>query len=376
MPVCNKKDGMNSQLSESLILTVDDAEENLDLLEIIFQAEKATPIKANSGIKALEIAKELGSQIDLVITDIRMPVMDGIQLTEKLRELLGWQVPIVLLTADRKTDERLTAGLRAGANDYLNKPINEVELLTRSTSMIRLKKAFDENSALQKSLELKVVERTIEVEMTRDVTMFALAKLAEYRDPETGGHLERIREYSKALAIRLQKFGPYQKQIGQNFAMDIYKASPLHDIGKVGIPDRILLKPGKLDADEFEIMKQHSAMGGMTLYKAEERLLTVNSFLAMAKEISFCHHEKWDGSGYPGGIKGEEIPLAARIMALADVYDALISKRVYKDPMSHEESHDIIMKSKGAHFDPAVVDAYEAIQYEFVKIKDSFKDEE
>ncbi|MBI5177968.1 MAG: response regulator [Nitrospinae bacterium] len=361
-------------MTDALILLVDDTESNLELLEMIFEGERAKTLRAAGGEKALELAKKHGAGIDLIITDIRMPYMDGIQLTGKLRELLGHQTPIMLLTAERKTDEQLSAGLQAGANDYLIKPINEVELLARSGSLVRLKRVFDENMELQRSLELKVIERTIEVEMSRDATMFALAKQAEFRDPETGSHLERIREYVRLLAAQMQKTGPYQSRIDHTFVMNIYKASPLHDIGKVGIPDRILLKPGRLDPDEFEIMKQHAAFGGRTLHEAEERLLAPNQLLTMAKEIAFCHHEKWDGSGYPGGIKGEEIPLPARIMALADVYDALTSKRVYKSAMSHEETHAIIAKGKGTHFDPVVIDAYESLIVEFVRIRDSFKD--
>jgi putative two-component system response regulator len=240
--------------------------------------------------------------------------------------------------------------------------------------MVRLKRAFDENKTLQQSLELKVIERTVEVEITRDATMFGFAKLAELRDPETGAHLERIREYSKVLVAYLQKNGPYQHLIDHTFARDIYKASPLHDIGKVGIPDNVLLKPGKLLPEEFEIMQQHTIIGGQTLQEAETRLLTTNSFLSMAKEIAFYHHEKWDGTGYPGKIKGENIPLSARIMALADIYDALVSKRVYKAAFSENLTNSIIVKSSGSHLDPVVVDAYQAVEGEFTRIKESFKD--
>lgn len=365
---------MNTQLNNALVLLVDDTDSNLELLSLIFGREGARTLGAANGFEALKLVKEHRENIDLIVTDIRMPEMDGITLTRKVREILDQRVPIILLTADRKTDEQLIAGLAAGANDYLNKPVNETELKARSSSMLRLKRAFDENIALQKSLEIKVVERTIEIEQTRDLAMFGFAKLAEHRDPETGGHLERIREYTRALAAQLQKSGPYRDEVDDTFVTTIQRASPLHDIGKVGIPDNILLKPGRLTAEEFEIMKQHSVIGGWTLEESEKRLTVNSSFLHMAKEIAYCHHEKWEGNGYPANIKGENIPLAARIMALADVYDALISKRVYKPPMPHSETHQIILQGSGTHFDPAVVEAYQAIEQDFIGIMARFKD--
>jgi len=365
---------MNSQLNDALVLLVDDTDSNLELLALIFGREGARTLEAANGFEALQLVEKHKENIDLIITDIRMPGMDGITLTRKMREILNQRVPIILLTADRKTDEQLLAGLNAGANDYLNKPVDELELKARSRSMLRLKRAFDENIALQKSLEIKVVERTIEIEQTRDLAMFGFAKLAEHRDPETGGHLERIREYARALALQLQKSGPYQNEVDDAFITTIQRASPLHDIGKVGIPDNILLKPGRLTAEEFEIMKQHAVIGGWTLEESEKRLTVNSSFLRMAKEIAYCHHEKWEGNGYPANLKGEGIPLAARIMALADVYDALISKRVYKPPMPHSETHQAIVQGSGKHFDPAVVEAYQATEQSFIDIMNRFKD--
>ncbi|MBI3795046.1 MAG: response regulator [Nitrospinae bacterium] len=365
---------MYGVLLDSSILIVDDVENNLDVLDIIFSRVGARSIRASSGEEALEITGIKGREIDLVITDVSMPGMSGITLTSILRETLGMEIPIIILTANAKNDAQLSEGLAAGANDYLHKPVNEVELLARSASMVRLKRAFDDNATLQKSLELKVIERTVEVEIIRDASMFGFAKLAELRDPETGGHLERIAEYTKAIAKYLEKNGSYQEQVDQPFIRDIHRASPLHDIGKVGIPDNVLLKPGKLTPDEFEIMKRHAFIGGRTLNEAETRLLTSNSFISMAKEIAFCHHEKWDGSGYPGGIKGESIPLAARIMAVADVYDALISKRVYKDAFSEETTRSIIVKSSGTHFDPAIVEAFVAVKNEFSRIRATFQE--
>ncbi len=241
----------------------------------------------------------------------------------------------------------------------------------------RLKdKLLIENREYQLSLEAKVAERTVEIEATRDATIFSMTKLAEFRDLETGGHLERIREYTREIAEHFRKSDKYGRPVDEQFVTDIFKGSPLHDIGKVGIPDAILQKPGPLTLEEFKIMKTHSSIGGATLYEAEQHLKTIGkrSFLKMAKEIAFCHHEKWDGSGYPGGIKGTEIPLAARIMALADVYDALISKRCYKKAWSHKDARVVILNSSGTHFDPEVVEAFKDAEQQFIAIKESFKD--
>lgn len=361
-------------LEGALVLLVDDTDTNLDLLDMIFNAEKAKTLRAENGVEALELVNRHKTKIDLVISDIRMPKMDGITLTAEIRKAVGQHLPIILLTADYKSEDQLRAGLDSGANDYLNKPLNEVELLARSRSMIRLKRSFDENARLQKHLELKVVERTVEIEETRDLAMFGFAKLAEYRDPETGGHLERIREYTRALTVQLGRDPSYRVQMDQNFILNIYKASPLHDIGKVGIPDNILLKPGPLTPEEFEVMKKHSIIGGRTLQESENRMKSGHSFLWMAREIAYCHHEKWDGSGYPYNIKGESIPLAARIMALADVYDALRSKRAYKDALPHDKAHRILLEGAGTHFDPNIVRAYKEIEDEFVRTKERFHD--
>lgn len=367
---------MDTLLSGALILIVDDTEYNLDMLEAIFSNENADTLRALNGEDALKIIEKRGSEIDLMILDIRMPGISGIELAKKIREVPEWrQIPIILLTAETRTDELVVKGLDAGANDYLEKPVNQVELLARSQSMLRQKRLVDANMELQRSLELKVVERTLEIEQTRDAAMFGFAKLAEHRDPETGAHLERIREYSKELATHLSKLGRYGEIIDPKFILTIYKASPLHDIGKVGIKDNILLKPGKLTKEEFEEMKKHAAIGGVTLQTAEERLTSEgNSFLTMAKEIAFCHHEKWDGTGYPEGTKGEAIPLSARIMTVCDVYDALVSKRVYKEAWPHEKTCETIMDSKGSHFDPDIADAFGKIADSFKKIKTRFED--
>ncbi|HQI01530.1 MAG TPA: PAS domain S-box protein [Deltaproteobacteria bacterium] len=228
---------------------------------------------------------------------------------------------------------------------------------------------------VRKRLEGELLESYKKVQSARNATILGLAKLAEYRDADTGAHLERIREYSKVLAQELSTKPKYQAYISSDYIEDIYNSSILHDIGKVGIPDSILLKPGKLTAEEFDVVKRHSALGGDAL-KAVETKIEGQSFLSLGKEIAYYHHEKWDGTGYPKGLQAEQIPLSARIVALADVYDALTSKRVYKDAFSHETAMEIIMKDRGKHFDPEIVDAFLAHAEEFRRIREeTFKDQ-
>jgi putative two-component system response regulator len=269
-----------------------------------------------------------------VISDWEMPEMDGLEFCEAVRsEDLGRYIYTILLTA-RDGTENVVQGLTAGADDFISKPYDLSELTVR----------------------VRVGERVLAQE-TRDLVIFALAKLAESRDPETGEHLERVRTYSWALAKDLALQGPHHGQIDVGFIRNIYLTSPLHDIGKVAIPDRVLLKPGNLDAQEFEIMKTHTTHGAQTLTLALERYPNA-MFLRMARDIAAYHHERYDGDGYPEKLAGENIPLSARIFALADVYDALVSKRVYKAAYSHDVARKIILEKQGTQFDPAVVDAF------------------
>ncbi|PLX47358.1 MAG: hypothetical protein C0613_14300 [Desulfobulbaceae bacterium] len=217
-------------------------------------------------------------------------------------------------------------------------------------------------------------DKTEELHMTRDVTIMSLASLAETRDNETGAHLLRTQRYVRHLAEHLRTDATYASRLDDDAIDMLFKSAPLHDIGKVGIPDRILLKPGRLSPEEFEIMKTHATLGGDAL-KVAEATLGSNSFLRVARQIAYCHHEKWDGSGYPKGLRGEDIPLAGRIMALADVYDALISKRVYKEAYPHAEAREIICRGAGSHFDPAVIQAFVAKEEAFIRTAREFSDE-
>ena len=228
---------------------------------------------------------------------------------------------------------------------------------------------------VRKKLEQDLLNSYKNVQSARNATILGLAKLAEYRDADTGAHLERIREYSKILAAELSRKPSFSGYISEDYIEDIYNSSILHDIGKVGIPDSILLKPGRLNHEEFEVIKRHSSLGGDAL-KAVEAKIEGQSFLSLGKEIAYYHHEKWDGSGYPQGLKGEQIPLSARIVALADVYDALTSKRVYKEAYSHEKAREIIINDRGKHFDPDVVDAFVALAEEFRRIREEMFEEQ
>ncbi len=355
------------------VLIVDDEVQACQSIQRFLMAKGYGATYATSGAEALAVART--ERPMAVLLDIRMPGMGGIEALAELKKADA-DCAVIMLTAVDDIETAVNT-IRLGATDYLRKPVSFGELLHSVRSTLEKRSLVMENREYQRSLEEKVTQRTAEIELTRDVTLLGLSTLAEYRDPETGAHLQRIREYSKVLAIQLGKDGgTYAHLIDGQFINTIHKVSPMHDIGKVGIPDKILQKPGPLTPLEFEVMKEHTRIGGKTLDTAEQRLLAVTnrSFLSMAKEIAFCHHEKWDGSGYPGGIEGEQIPLSARIMCVADVYDALISKRVYKPAFPHQKAGGIIINGSGSHFDPAVVAAFQAVERQFMLIKDSVAD--
>ncbi|MGH7243002.1 MAG: HD domain-containing phosphohydrolase [Phycisphaerales bacterium] len=311
------------------------------LMDAGFEVETVT-----NGRDALDRVRN--GDIRLVISDWEMPGMTGEELCRSVRndDALGY-VYIILLTTHGAPHERL-AGLVSGADDFVSKPFDTPELLAR----------------------VRCGERVLALE-TREVTIFALAKLAESRDSETGAHLERVREYSRTLARDLCSRDEFAGRAEGDFVRLIYLTSPLHDVGKVGIPDSILLKPGKLDAREFEIMKSHTTLGAGTLAAALTRYPGVR-FLQMARSIALHHHERFDGTGYPTGLEGEDIPLCARIVALADVYDALTSKRVYKEALSHDDARRSIAGESGKHFDPHVVRSFLFNEERFIEVNRSF----
>jgi putative two-component system response regulator len=268
-----------------------------------------------------------------------------------------------------------TYGLELGAVDYITKPISPPIVLARVKTHLSLKRVQDFLRDQNAFLETEVVKRTVEVSAIQDATIHAMASLAETRDSETGNHIRRTQHYVKALAEKL-RFNPrfaYFLNDDKTIEM-LFKSAPLHDIGKVGIPDRILLKPGRFEPEEFEIMKTHTTLGRDAIIQAERELGIEMPFLRYAKEIAYSHQEKWDGSGYPEGLSGDDIPISARLMAVGDVYDALISRRVYKDGMAHEEAVRIIGEGKLTHFDPDMVDAFIELQDEFKAIAARFAD--
>jgi putative two-component system response regulator len=304
---------------------------------------------AENGREALEIWRAETPRI--LITDWNMPEMDGADLCRTIREAEGDEYTYIIMVTSRGASADLVTGFEAGVDDYLTKPVGKDELHVR----------------------LKAGERIFSLQ-DKDMVIFAMAKLAETRDPETGYHLERIQGYCRILADTLAREPVVFPEINRQFIETIYATSPLHDVGKVGIPDRILLKPGRLTDEEFTIMKSHTVIGYETLHSAIEKNPRA-VYLRMSAEIARAHHERFDGTGYPDGLAGESIPLSGRILAVADVYDALISKRVYKDAFSHADTRAIILEGRGSHFDPRIVDAFLACEEGVMAIARKFKED-
>jgi putative two-component system response regulator len=303
-----------------------------------------------------------------------MPGMSGYEVCAALKEAAATHdIPVIFLTG--RTEAGLEArGLRMGAVDYITKPVSPAIFLARIKVHLENKSARDFLADRNALLEREVRNRTREILDIQDATIVLLASIVETRDNETGDHIRRTQHYVRALARRLQHHPEFAEYLTDHQIDILFKSSPLHDIGKVGIPDRILLKPGKLEAEEYEIMKTHTTLGHKAIEDAERHLGMKVEFLACAKEIALNHQEKWDGSGYPRQLTGTDIPISARLMAVADVYDALISGRVYKPPFTHNEATRIIMEAKGSHFDPAVVDAFVDVASEFQNIARKYSD--
>lgn len=342
--------------SRPIILVVDDTPDNLTLMSGLLKDKYRVKL-CNNGERALLIAAADPSP-DLILLDIMMPGIDGYEVCARLKSDPATQhIPVIFLTAKSDIeDER--HGLELGAVDYITKPVSPPILMARVKAHLALKSAADFLRDKNAYLEEEVVRRTQEVSAIQDVTIMVMASLAETRDTETGNHIRRTQNYVKILALQLKAHPRFATFLNERNIQMLYKSAPLHDIGKVGIPDRILLKPGKLTPEEFEIMKTHTTLGRDAIDHAESMLGMPVDFLNVAKEIALSHQEKWDGSGYPQGLKGDDIPIAARLMAVADVYDALISRRVYKAPIPHEQAVEIVRQGRGQHFDPDVVDAF------------------
>ena len=367
-------DTTHDTLIKPTLLAVDDTADNLALLNDLLSKQYKVKL-ANSGAKALKIAAAAPPP-DLILLDIMMPGMDGYEVCRQLKlQAATRDIPVIFLTA-RSDAEAERAGLEAGAVDYVTKPFNPPVLLARVKTHLALKAQADFLRDKSAFLEAEVDKRTREIRAIQDVTIHTLASLAETRDSETGNHIRRTQFYVKALARRLCENPGLAAILTPRYIEMLFKSAPLHDIGKVGIPDSILLKPGRLSPEEFEIMKTHTTLGRQAIEHAEQLLGMQVDFLSMSKDIAQSHQEKWDGSGYPQQLAGDAIPLSARLMALADVYDALISRRIYKPAMSHAQAAEIIVAGRGQHFDPDVVDAFLAIQDEFQAIARRFSDAE
>ena len=362
--------GMDNH-NPSSVLVVDDTPLNLSLMTSVLKGLCKVKV-ANNGQRALEIARQ--TPPDLILLDVMMPEMDGYEVCARLKaDARTADIPVIFLTAKTESEDE-TRGFECGAVDYIPKPIKVPVVLARVKAQLGLKRVADFLRDQNGFLESEVRRRTEAMQAVQDVAILAMSSLAETRDNETGNHILRTQRYVKRLAQELRTHPKYSALLTDHYIELLYKSAPLHDIGKVGIPDQILLKPGKLTPEEFEVMKTHTTLGYEAIVRAEQTHGTSIDFLQPAKEIALSHQEKWDGSGYPQGLAGEAIPLSARLMALADVYDALISKRVYKSAMTHEEALDIIRQGRGSHFDPDVFDAFEQIEPDFRRIAREFAD--
>jgi putative two-component system response regulator len=363
---------MTSLIDKPTILVVDDTSDNLALMNALLRDAYKVKV-ANRGKTALQIANS-DSPPDLILLDIMMPEMDGYEVCRLLKaNPKTANIPIIFLTALTDIENEKT-GLELGAVDYVTKPISPFIFLARIKNHLALKSMADFLRSRNDFLKIEVAKRTHEIISGQDVTILAMTSLAETRDSDTGNHIRRTQYYVKALAEKLRDHPKFAWYLTEKNIDLLFKSAPLHDIGKVGIPDSILLKPGKLDPKEFEIMKTHTTLGYDAIVHAEAVLGAKVEFLTCAKLIILSHQEKWDGSGYPQGLSGENIPIAARLMAVADVYDALICKRIYKSPIPHIEAVEIMKQASGSHFDTDIIKAFIEIQDKFLEISSRFTD--
>lgn len=359
-------------MGTTTILIVDDEPANLSLLTQLLRPLYQVRA-ANSGKSALHAAAIVPLP-NLVLLDVMMPGMDGYEVLKRLRSNRDTaEIPVIFLTALAGTNDE-EYGLQLGAADYIVKPIKPALVLARVRTQLEAKQARDWLQDKNAILEAEVSRRMVENDLTQLVSIRALAHLAETRDPDTGNHILRTQNYVRALALRLRHHPRFSATLDTHTVDMLTKSAPLHDIGKVGIPDSILQKPGPLTPDEWEIMKTHSRLGSDAIERAEVDVEQPVAFLSLAKEIAHWHHEKWDGSGYPDGLHGDAIPLSARMMAVADVFDALISQRVYKPAMSYEKARGIITEGSGSHFDPDIVAAFLEDFDTMTTIADQYRD--
>ncbi|MCX5793719.1 MAG: response regulator [Elusimicrobia bacterium] len=347
------------------ILIVDDTPANLVLLSGMLKERGYAVRAAVSGELALRAA--LNEPPDLVLLDINMPEMNGYEVCRRLKaEGRLKDIPVIFLSALSEPADKVKA-FGAGGVDYITKPFQFDEVCARVGTHLRLRGLQQELARHNLHLEALVKEKAAEISDSRLAAILSLTKLAESRDKHTGEHIERTRTFATVLAGKMRGDPRHADIITESFIESVSHTAPLHDIGKVGILDSILLKPGRLTPGEFEIMKTHAAIGADTLRTARGRY-PGSLFLNMGSDIARSHHERWDGGGYPDGLAGEAIPLAARIMAVADVYDALRTRRPYKPAFTHEQSRALILEGAGSQFDPSAAAAFRAIEAEFAAI--------
>ncbi len=360
------------------ILVVDDEDAVRQLLVAQVESLGFTARTAVTGLSALSLMRQ--EPVDVVLLDVMMPGLSGYEVLDKMKrdESLRY-VPVLMITGVNE-EESAARCIGHGAEDYLTKPFSRAVLEARIKKCVAQKHWHDEEEEYRHRLEEysteledRVRQQLRELSSTHLATIFAMSKLAESRDPETGEHLERVREFARILSEYVQGSQGFAELSDEAFRENLYNVMPLHDIGKVGIPDEILQKVGKLTAEEFDVMKRHSKIGADAL-RAVSQQHPGNVFVEVGIQIAEGHHERWDGSGYPRGLAGRKIPVAARIAAIADVYDALTSKRCYKEAFSHERSVTVILEGRGANFEPALVDAFEARNGEFADVKKRFPD--
>ena len=364
--------------AEPSVLIVDDERANIDLMVGLLKPDYRTLV-ATSGEQALRRAAG-EPRPDMILLDVMMPGMDGYEVCRRLKaDAATSAIPVIFVTAMSDVGDE-TAGFALGAVDYITKPISPPIVQARVKAHIENKHARDFIEDRNRVLQEMVLARTRELAATQDATILSMATIAETRDKETGNHIRRTQAYVRALAKHLQGHPRYGGLLDDHAVELLFKSAPLHDIGKVGVPDAILRKPAKLTAEEYDEMKKHTVYGYEAIVATEKVLAASGvsqdaaSFLRFAREIALSHHEKWDGTGYPNRIAGEAIPLSARLMALADVYDALVCKRVYKPPFTHEQAAAEILPGRGTQFDPVVVDAFTALEEAFQGISRSFGD--
>lgn len=365
--------------SRPVVLVIDDSPQNLLLIDELLSGEYRVKVAAN-GNRGLTIARQTPAP-DLILLDVRMPDPDGFEVCRQLKaDPITSDIPIIFLTAlNDPADE--AQGLVLGAVDYITKPVSPPILSARVRNHLRLKEVAnflrDRNAFLEAEVQRRTEEsrrRAEEARVAQETIMISLASIAEARDNETGNHILRTQHYVRALAEQLRTHPRFAEQLHDEMIDLLFKAAPLHDIGKVGIPDRILMKPGRLTDDEMAIMKTHTTIGYDAIERTMMRVGERVPVLEVAKEIALYHQEKWDGSGYPLGLAGDAIPLSGRLMAVADVYDALISRRVYKDPIPIPETVEIMIRGRGSHFDPDILDAFLDLRGRFIEIQERFID--